>query len=380
MHTRLSTVAMATSLAIAPAASMAQYLGNFDTINDTGREAHGFEIELEGLSLGDISDTFGGAGRGFPTTVERYGAPTVSSTGTGVVIRYAATYDVSLGRWVAPGGTFSGQGVSIGTPTAVTFQTPGDNCWSGGGIGYATTTPCDHFGVGTRKNPSKTTYRWLVEDTPGSTTLVAAVQNLPSPTVTVLPPVQPANPPVVRMVIEAPPLPPPEAEPQFGTAIWAKVFTTEVDAPLELEGLMHDNLFDNHGLKLDKRPDGTEIEWQLLQKDPGNPDSGILDLGGEAGANAKGVIRRYEFYEFGGTYKAVDHEALFAPGFGDSNPNPGPNGFGHPGSDVGAFIGAQNAQINLAVPEPQAYAMLMLGLGVVGFAARRRATADDQAR
>ena len=61
-------------------------LDNFDVINDTGHTAHGFEIELEGLHASDITDTFGGDGRGFPsgrgfdpnTAVQRYGAPTVS--------------------------------------------------------------------------------------------------------------------------------------------------------------------------------------------------------------------------------------------------------------------------------------------------------------
>ena len=49
------------------AASSFGYLGNFDVINDTGQPAYGFEIELEGLHSSDITDVFGGPGRGFPT-------------------------------------------------------------------------------------------------------------------------------------------------------------------------------------------------------------------------------------------------------------------------------------------------------------------------
>ncbi len=45
-------------------------LGNFDAVNDTGSIAHGFEIELEGIHASNVTDTFGGAGRGFPTTVK----------------------------------------------------------------------------------------------------------------------------------------------------------------------------------------------------------------------------------------------------------------------------------------------------------------------
>src|SRR5450631_778036 len=160
-RSRLSTLAFAAALSCAPGIGSAQYLGNFDAINNTGRVAHGFEIDLEGLSSADISDTFGGAGRGFPTTVERYGAPKIVPYSSGVSIVYEAVYNTGTGQWESPGGTFSG---SVGTPFATTFQTPGDNCWSGGGIGYSSATPCDHFGVGIRKNPTKTTYSWLVED------------------------------------------------------------------------------------------------------------------------------------------------------------------------------------------------------------------------
>ncbi len=369
---RLSAAALAITLLALPAAGFAQYLGNFDAINNTGKVARGFEIELEGLSSADITDTFGGAGRGFPTSVERYGAPTIVDYAGGVRVIYSATYDSVLGRWNAPGGTF--QNISVGTPSAVGFQTPGDNCWSGGGIGYSAATPCDHFGVGTSRNPTRTSYNWLVEDPAAPGTTTRATLNLPAPVWAVQPAPQPAAPPVVVAVIEAPPLPEPvEGEPQFGTAIWAKVFTTEVEQGVGLEGLMRGNLM-AQGLHLDRRADGTEIEWQLLQKDPGNPNSGILENGGLApiGENAHAVIRRYEFYEFAGAYKAADHEALFADGFGDSNPNPGPNGFGQPGSDVGAFIGAQNAQINLAVPEPQTWALMLAGLGLLGALVRRR--------
>ena len=49
------------------AASVFGSLGNFDVVNDTGSTAHGFEIELEDLHVGDISEVFGGPGRGFPT-------------------------------------------------------------------------------------------------------------------------------------------------------------------------------------------------------------------------------------------------------------------------------------------------------------------------
>ena len=76
-------------------------LGNFDAVNDTGKTAHGFEIDLEGISVSDVTDVFGGVGRYFPPTVERYGAPTIMSNagGTGVIVRYEATFNNTTSSW-----------------------------------------------------------------------------------------------------------------------------------------------------------------------------------------------------------------------------------------------------------------------------------------
>ncbi len=340
----------------ATATSIFGSLGNFDAVNDTGKVAHGFEIELEGISIGDVSDTFGGAGRGFPTTVERYGAPTITAynngSSSGVHVTYIADLSGNPSAW-------------IGTPTGV-YSTPGESCWTGGGSGYGPSTPCDHFGVGLRANPTKTVYSWLVESTPGSATLVNAVSNVLAPTWTVTPqapvPGNPAPPPIVVAEIEAP-------DPivfEFGTAIWAKVFTSEFEGEVRLEDLVGGNALVDGAV--------TETEWQLLQKDSGNPLSGFLENGGDGGIGemAKAIIRRYEFYAFTGTYDAETHEAQFDMGFGDSNPGP---------NDVGNFIGAQNAAFNLGgnpgaavggVPEPASWAMMLLGFGGIGALSRRR--------
>ena len=161
-------MAVAMSMAIAPSVSSASvigFLGNFDVINDTGSIAHGFEIDLEGLHSSEITDTFGGEGRGFPsgrgfdpaTSVQRYGAPTITEYSNGSTFGTRVTYM----------GLYDGTSWDYGTPSG-TFITPGDNCWSGGGVGYSAATPCDHFGVGTTGNATKTTYSWLLETaTPG---------------------------------------------------------------------------------------------------------------------------------------------------------------------------------------------------------------------
>lgn len=359
----LSVISAAVSLALTPAPAYAVvigFLGNFDVINDTGSTAHGFEIDLEGLHSSDITDTFGGPGRGFPTgrgydpatSVERYGSPTIAEYTNGSI----------FGTKVSYMGIFNAGSWDYGTPSG-NFITPGDNCWSGGGVGYSAGTPCDHFGVGTVKNPDKTTYSWLIEtSTPG--VLSNGVVNLPAPAWNVIPAAppplgQPPAPPQVVAQIKAPE-PVPGKEGQFGEAIWVKVFTTELQQPAKLEDLVGGNQ------KVEQAE--LEIEWQLLQKDPGNPDAGRLEsgYGVPVGPNAASILRRYEFYKFAGTYDQKTHEAKFALGFGDSNPGPG---------DVGTYLGAQNGAANFniaAIPEPEIYAMMLAGLGLVISISRRR--------
>lgn len=363
MRIRTCLRALATALpcagfAVAAHASVFGTLGNFDVVNDTGSVAHGFEIELEDLHLGDISDTFGGVGRGFPSgrgfdpqlAVQRYGAPTVTEYDAGggifgVRVTYRGLFDPATMRW------------DFGTPSG-NQVTPGDNCWTGGGIGYGPATSCDHFGVGTRKTPTRTTYSWLLETAPDSADLTKGGVVLPAPVWQVIPNAQvPAGPPRVIARIEAPE--PPHAA-EFGDAIWVKVFTTEIEREVGLEDLIGGNPVIEQVQ--------TEIEWQLVQKEFNNPNSGFVEVDREAGGNAAAIVRRYEFFAYAGTYDE-NHEAkvIMDNGFGDSNPAPG---------DLGAYLGAQNGAVNLAavapIPEPQTYAMLLAGLLMVTGIVRRR--------
>ena len=342
------------ALLFAPLLARAQVigtLGNFDVVNNTGHEAHGFEIELEGLHLSDITDTFGGAGRGFPSTVERYGAPLVTSYVNGSVFGVRVTYQASFaaGVW------------STGTPSGV-FSTPGESCWSGGGIAYGPSTPCDHFGVGNTGSPTKTTYSWLVEATPGTGVLSPVAASLPAPQWQVTPAPVVGAPPVVVARIQAP-KPPETPEPQFGTPVWVKVYSTELEDKVSLEDLLGGNA------KVEQAKSHTEIEWQLLQTDPGNPAAGALENGGgaEVGAGKEAVLRRYEFFAYTGAFDPETHEAK--PVLGDSHPADG---------ELGDFLGAQNVALNLngnpvgVVPEAPQASLLALGLAVLAAWRRRQ--------
>ena len=103
---------MAAAVAAPCQASVYGSLANFDVVNDTGSTAHGFEIDIDGIRSTDITSLFG-AGARWPN-MERYGAPSVSATGTGVKIVYQATYN---GAW------------SAGTPSGTLPVNPSDSCW-----------------------------------------------------------------------------------------------------------------------------------------------------------------------------------------------------------------------------------------------------------
>lgn len=363
-------------------ASIIGYLGNFDVTNDTGTVAHGFEIELEGLHSSDITDTFGGSGRPFQsgrgydpsTAVVRYGAPIITDYTNGTTFGTKVTYL----------GIFDGSSWDYGTPfldaSSNNFVTPGDNCWTGGGLpgaGYGASTPCDHFGVGTSANATRTTYTWLLETSPSSGDLTHGGVTLPAPVINVVPPANPLNQPEVGAAIVGPVN---ELDLDlFGEAIWVKVYTTELEDAADLDDLVGGNPIIDQAV--------TEIEWQLVQYDPGNPDSppSLLEsgYGAPVGPDAASIVRRYEFFSYSGDYKPEDHEAILA--FGDSHPNwDDPNCLAGDLTcfdpnlpiELGHYLGAQNVAVNLAapapVPIPAAVWLFSSALGGIGLMRRRR--------
>lgn len=327
-------------------------LGNFDTVNDTGSVAHGFEIDLEGLDKSRITDVFGlnrNFGTPSPGDVERYGLPVVSDLldGSGHVIGSRITYMASFnaGSWSAS--TLSGA-----------FNTPGESCWKFGNVGYPN-VPCDHFGVSTLGNPTKTTYSWLVESgTPG----VLKAANVAIPSVSFTPPPVPA-PGVpaapVQAAILAQAVDP--VVPQ-NNAFWVKIVQTTLPENVGLNDLLGGHhAGENKGVAgLAEAPE-TEIEWQVLQIGKVDEVTKAIDLKGNPA-----LALKFEFYKYQGTF---DGEGLVDPTALET-----PHGNVLTAS-VGAYVGEQIAGFNAvqAVPEPGSALMLLAGLGVIGIWRARRA-------
>jgi hypothetical protein len=307
---RLSCVlALTIALLAIPAAAQTSIFGsiyNFDAYNDTGQDAHGFQIELDGLTPAQAYYSF---------SFTRYGAPTVVPFTGGVYVRWAATYNGS--QWSA----------TTTVPAAFT-PTTGHSCVMTNIVG------CDHFGTSIQAQPTNTIYHWLVEDPtkPGSLiTYGGSAVSIPQPVVIVIPPQQPANPPQVAFEIK---LPDPPAAQQFGNAQWVKVFKTEVDREVGLDELVGDNPI------VPQDPALVETDFQLLQRNPHSPNSGILHSQNTVGSSSHAVLRRYEFYKYGGKYDPLTHEALCG------NPLCATPAAG----ELGDYIGSQMAAANIGVP------------------------------
>jgi hypothetical protein len=205
-------------------------------------------------------------------------------------------------------------------------------------------------------------YSWLVEDAANPSALTPVAASVPNPVWTVVPqpPLVVAQPPLVvpqppinnvpqpPIIIPQPPANVPQppkvnvaiAAPQpnyyeFGEPRWVKVTATGTLQNVAVEDLVAENAV------IQKARTQTQLEWQLLQTDTGNPAAGQIDLTGvKLDPGATGVVYRFEFYKYTGNRDPATNEALFGPN-GDTPGVKGPSV-----GDLGQFIVAQNAGIN----------------------------------
>lgn len=319
-------------------------VNNFDTVNNNGVQCHGFEIELDDIHTTDITYTYDYNHYGTPKITE--GVPIGSGSTNAVFVRYQAIWtNTGWSAYTAiPAGPIP--------PTAGhAFTNPGTNF---GG---------EHFGVGYRKQPSKVTYFWLVDN--GSHVLTRGGQvNVTTPVFTYSAPVGGVQAQAVAVIPAPVPPTPPSFE--FSGASWVKVITTTAQTNREIKiGNLMTTDPNNPGGK-DWRNGQTNIEveteWQLLQIDymssDYNPKNG---LGGQnaqlAGNNRKlsksddVVTYRYEYYEYVGPYddfsEPPTHEA-----FAQSVAKDGIHGTGTYSNTVvvGKFVGAQMSAMSVVPP------------------------------
>ncbi len=317
-------------------------INNFDTVNDTGHECHGFEIELEDCHSTDITYTFDYNHYGTSKITEDNSIPGHPKT----IVRWSAKRNPD-GTWSAytsiPSGPISPTNGHMFTNPAINF----------GG---------EHFGVGYYVPVSVVRYRWLIDDGAGNLINGGDVQ-VSTPTFTYYPPQVFANPlPQVQAVIQPPPAP--EIEPkEFGKPVWVKEIRTTSHSNQEVK--LRDLLSDDPDRADDKNwrngeADEVETEWQLLQKDYGKADGGVNGKKPAAAEDLPNgdevVTRRYEFYKYVGP---LDNESGEAMGDGVD-----PDGIHGSGTKlingvevdlstvevVGEYTGAQMAAVDVDAP------------------------------
>ncbi|MBP6724120.1 MAG: hypothetical protein KA137_04750, partial [Halioglobus sp.] len=265
-------------------------LNNFDTVNDTGQECHGFEIEIEGAHSTDITYTYDWNHYGPPRITEG-----TSSTGGPVVfIRYESAKN-SDGTWAA----------YTAVPAGTLAPTDGHMCTN-----PAVNEGCEHFGVGYYGAPTAIRYNWLV-DNGGVLVHHTSPVMVATPSWTYQAPVG-VQPAVVVAVIPAPVVPV-EAGKQFGEPSFVKVIKTTTHSAINvaLKDLVSDDKNeDGFNDWQNAEPAEVETEFKLLQANDGaNPAKEELK-GNEddAGDGSETVTRRYEFYKYGAAADTIDQE------------------------------------------------------------------------
>jgi hypothetical protein len=270
-------------------------INNFDTVNDTGHECHGFEIEIEDCHSTDVTYTY---------NYNHYGAPRIEQDDT------IPAHPKCRIRWESkknPNGTWAAYTAIPSGPISPTnghmFTNPSVNF---GG---------EHFGVGYRVAVGAVRYNWLIDNGSGVLVHGGAVQ-VSTPSFTYYPPVV-GNPAPARVqAVIVPPVPPVPPVKQFGKAVWVKEIktTTHNNKEIKLRELVSDDPAD----PVDKNwangePDEVEVEWRILQKRniPGGGVNDELVAAPEDLPNGDEVVtRRYEFYKYTGPLDAESDEAM----------------------------------------------------------------------
>lgn len=283
-------------------------LSNFDTYNTTTDDSDGAELELEGVHSSDVSSHY----------PSHYRNP----------VQYVEYDDgVHFGTRVIFDDYFF-NGADVLSPS-VPQSTNGHTCVNLSG--------CEHFGFSVTQQPTAVRFFW--HDAAGNRINPEPLL-IPSPTWVYIPPAIPADPPIIRAIVEVPEVEDPVEMPD---SIWMLVTETETEQPTDLEDLVS-------GGPLAGEIE-VETEWELLE-------GGVQEQHDfEPGDASKSIVRRYDYYEFAGQYTG-EHEPItvFDPAIHNSPEDVG---------ELGPFIAANMVAVNL-VPEPAT--VLLGGLALTALA------------
>jgi hypothetical protein len=265
-------------------------MSNFDIYNETETEAHGAEIELEGIDNYDLSRTF--PAHFDNKSVDLYN----DASGSGVRIKYTG-YNFGGRTSLAP---------TVGT------STNGHTC--------VNTPGCEHFGFSTiGASPTGAKFYWL--DANGMR-IGGAPQPIPFSGYNYIPA---AGGGVPQLEVEVEPV---EVHPQRADSVWLKLFKTKLDRAVDLDELMS-----NNGIVPEDAAE-TETEWELLEESKPKTFRDNLDDG-----NVKAIIRRFEYYAYTGPYD--DEHEVDSAWNGEGEP---------PAGELGQFISANMEAANLEAP------------------------------
>jgi len=278
-------------------------MANFDVYNDTGQDAYGFDIELDGLTPQQVIGEFQST---------RYGAPSIIPFTGGTHVRYVAQWNPQTQQFSASTSVPANFAPTLGHACVLTFV-----------------NGCDHYGIVTSAGATSTVMHWLVADpaNPGSVIpFGGAAVSIPVPEVSSAPAVknQPAG---IAFDIQMPDRP----GVQFGEPRWVKVFKTELPRNVALDELLGGNPV------VPEDPAQVETSTKLLQKNPHSANSGTLHSQGSPNTASHAIVRRYEFYKYTGKRDPLTGEALcIDPTCNTADP-----------SEIGDYIGDQMAAVNI---------------------------------
>ena len=271
-------------------------INNFDTVNDTGQQAHGFEIDIEDCHSTAITYTY---------NYNHYGVPSITEDNS------VAGHPKTIIRWESKKKTDGTWASYTAIPAGPIPPTQGHQ-FTNPAVNFGG----EHFGAGYNAAVGKVTYNWLLDNGAGVLVKGGAVQ-VSTPTFTYYPPVVGvAAPAQVQAVIVPPPPPAPPAT-EFGPAVWVKEIRTTAhnNNEVKLRDLVSADPADPTAKNWKNgEPDEVEVEWRILQTSsikPGGGPNNILAAAAEPLPNGNEVVtRRYEFYKYTGPLDVETGQAM----------------------------------------------------------------------